>query len=298
LANEETIRSIALKERDNIKAGFVTQTELRAKYNISAHVATSIYHVAKLGNLDGEPVTERELGKANNNVVPDRLRVKGVGNVLAIGDTHIPFQHPDYLDFCLYVKNEYNCETVVHMGDEVDNHAISFHDSDPDGFSAGEEAEAAQQEMNAWYEAFPEATCIVGNHGALPFRKAFAKGIPKKYLKTYEEIWQAPPGWRWTHSAIIDGVLYEHGIGSSGKNAALNRAIDNRMSLVMGHAHSWGGVQYTANVDSMIFGMNVGCGIDVNAYAMAYGKPFTKKPTLGCGVVRDGGRVGIFVPML
>jgi len=296
--NEETIRTIALKERDNIKDGTVTQKELRDKYLISAHVATAIYHVAKLGRLDGEPVTERVIGKANSNVVPDRLRLEGVGNVLVIGDTHIPFQHPDYLDFCLYAKDEYDCKTVVHIGDEVDNHAISFHDADPDGLSAGAEAEAAQEELSAWYKAFPIVTCIVGNHGALPFRKAYAKGIPKKFMRTYEEIWKAPVGWKWTHSVIIDNVLYEHGTGSSGRNAAINRAIDNRMSVVIGHAHSCGGVQYTANVEDMIFGMNVGCGIDNESYAMAYGKPFTKKPTLGCGIVKEGGRHAIFVPMI
>ena len=36
---------------------------------------------------------------------------------------------------------------------------------------------------------------------------------------------------------------------------------------------------------------------DVDAYAFAYGKQFPKKPTLGCGVVLDGGRTAIFIPM-
>ena len=30
---------------------------------------------------------------------------------------------------------------------------------------------------------------------------------------------------------------------------------------------------------------------------MAYGRAFVRKPTLGCGVVLDGGRTGLFVPM-
>ena len=30
---------------------------------------------------------------------------------------------------------------------------------------------------------------------------------------------------------------------------------------------------------------------------MAYCKGFPKKPTLGCGIVLDGGRVALFVPM-
>lgn len=240
-------------------------------------------------------VATDDIGKGG--VIPERLRVSSAGNVLVIGDTHFPFHHKDYLDFCIRVAGEFDCKTVVHIGDEVDNHAISFHNSDPDGLSAGMEADAAQRELERWYEVFPSVTVIVGNHGALPYRQAFANGIPRRFIKTYEEIWRAPRGWKWVHSAVIDGVLYEHGIGSSGKNAALNRAIDNRMSTVIGHVHAWGGVQYTSNVDSTIFGLNVGCGIDVNSYAMAYGKPFTKKPTLGCGVVLHGGKTGIFVPM-
>jgi len=31
--------------------------------------------------------------------------------------------------------------------------------------------------------------------------------------------------------------------------------------------------------------------------AFAYGKHFPKKPTIGCGVVLDEGRTGIFIPM-
>jgi hypothetical protein len=46
----------------------------------------------------------------------------------------------------------------------------------------------------------------------------------------------------------------------------------------------------------MIFGLNVGCGIDIDSYAMEYGRPFSKRPTLGCGVV-IGGQAGLFVPM-
>ena len=41
----------------------------------------------------------------------------------------------------------------------------------------------------------------------------------------------------------IDGVLYEHGTGSTGANGARNRAIANRQSTVVGHSHSFGGVR-------------------------------------------------------
>ena len=42
--------------------------------------------------------------------------------------------------------------------------------------------------------------------------------------------------------------------------------------------------------------MQVGCGIDVKAAAMDYGKKFNQKPILGCGVVVDG-ELAVFEPM-
>ncbi len=57
-------------------------------------------------------------------------------NVLIIGDTHEPFCHPLYRNFCLEVANKFQCSEVVHIGDEVDNHAISYHESKPDGHGA------------------------------------------------------------------------------------------------------------------------------------------------------------------
>jgi len=132
--------------------------------------------------------------------------------------------------------------------------------------------------MNEWYKTFPDVDVMIGNHSALPHRKATSAGIPKRYLRTYEEIWSAPSGWRWHTEIEIDHVRYIHGVGSSGKNAALNRAIASRQSTVIGHVHSWGGVQYHASINDIIFGLNVGCGIDTAAYAFEYGRPFVNKP--------------------
>ena len=45
-----------------------------------------------------------------------------------------------------------------------------------------------------------------------------------------------------------------------------------------------------------VFGLNVGCGIDDEAYAFVYGKHSRNRVTLGCGVV-FGPEQAIFVPM-
>lgn len=234
------------------------------------------------------------LSEEENRLISDFRNAKNVG---IIGDTHEPFCIKGYREFTYEVFNRFGCSEIVHIGDEVDNHALSYHENSEGAYDAMREAELAQQEMDEWYKTYKNVKVCVGNHSALPFRKATTNGIPNRFLKTYEEIWNAPKGWKWELQWEIDGVLYEHGTGSSGVSGARNRAIANRQSTVIGHSHSFGGVSYMASRNDIIFGMNVGCGIDTSEYAFAYGKQFPKKPTIGCGVVLDKGRTAIFVPM-
>ena len=222
---------------------------------------------------------------------------RNANNVGIIGDTHEPFCHPEYRNFCYETFERFGVSEIVHIGDECDNAALSYHQSELEMPNAVNEAEQAQRAMEKWYATFPDVKVCVGNHSALPFRQATTAGIPKRYLKTYEEIWNAPDGWKWEMDWEIDNVLYTHGTGSSGISGARNRAIANRQSTVIGHSHSFGGVSYMASRNDIIFGLNVGCGIDVDHMAFAYGRNFPKKPTLGCGVVIDGGRTGLFIPM-
>ena len=58
---------------------------------------------------------------------------KKENRVLIIGDTHCPFDLDTYLDFLVDTYNAYNCNRVVHIGDEIDNHYSSYHETDADG---------------------------------------------------------------------------------------------------------------------------------------------------------------------
>ncbi len=86
------------------------------------------------------------------------------------------------LEHCKNIEREYRCDSVIHIGDLVDNHATSFHDHDPDGRSPGDECKLALKECEEWYRAFPNVKICIGNHDRLPFRKAFTAGLPKNCL--------------------------------------------------------------------------------------------------------------------
>ena len=176
-------------------------------------------------------------------------------NVLIIGDTHLHFEQTGYLDFCRKIQKENNCGTVVHIGDLVDNHAISYHESDPNLSSAKDEMDKVDIILKDWFKAFPKLYLTKGNHDNLVDRKGRTSGLPERCFKPFRDIWNLPKGWKDDFEFVIDNVLYKHGTGNSGKLAHLNLAIANRMSVVMGHCHSFAGIAYSASPRDCIFGM-------------------------------------------
>jgi len=206
----------------------------------------------------------------------------------------MPFEHEYYLEFCLDIQKKERCGTIVHIGDLVDNHSISYHEHSSELWSPAHEMEETDKVLKKWFKAFPEIKLTRGNHDSLVDRKGKTVGLPKRCFKPYREIWNLPDKWEDDFKFIIDNVIYEHGTNTSGKLAHLNKAINNRSSTVIGHGHSFAGIAFTASPKDCIFGMNVGCGIDAKSLAFAYGKDFPHKPIVSCGVVHNGEDPQIF----
>ncbi len=218
--------------------------------------------------------------RAFENLTKDESRV------LVIGDLHEPFCLDGYLQFCLDTYAKYNCNKVVFIGDVIDSHYSSFHETDPDGMGGGDELELAINKLSRWVDAFPVADITVGNHDRIISRKAFSGGIPKAWIKTFNEVLNAPK-WNFVDRVVIDGVQYIHGEGGT----AHNKCRADMMSTVQGHLHTQCYTQWFVGANFRVFGTQVGCGIDHDSYAMGYAKR-GKKPAIGCGVIL-GGQVAI-----
>lgn len=218
-------------------------------------------------------------------------------HILVIADTHIPFEHRDYLEFTKGVQKKFKCGTVVHIGDLVDNHAISYHDHDPNGWSPADEMAEVDKRLAQWFRAYPRLSLCLGNHDRLVDRKGKTVGLPRRCFRRFRDIWGLPSGWNEGFVFTIDGVVFQHGTGYSGQYSHITASYNNRQSTVIGHTHSSAGVEWSANEKQIIFGLNVGCGIDRKQYAFNYGRDFRRKPILGCGIVTDQGRYAQFIPM-
>lgn len=218
-------------------------------------------------------------------------------NTICIGDIHFPFEHKHYLDFIVEKQERVKCANVLFVGDIADNHAISYHEHDPNGHSPNDELKLVQKRLKPWIKAFPKAKIAIGNHDALPLRKGKTAGLSSMCFKSINEIYDLPYSWEFAFEFIHHGVRVFHGTGYAGKTPHIQAAYDSRRSAVIGHCHSVGGVEYIDTGRKGIFGMSTGCGIDKKSYAFAYGKDFRFKPILGCGVITDYGKYAQFFPM-
>ena len=220
--------------------------------------------------------------------------------ILVIPDTHIPYHEPDMIPFLKWVQQSRGCrKRVIHVGDLMDFHSMSFHTSEPDAPSPAEEYERALEVVAEFATSFPHGDLVLGNHDNIPSRKMMDSSLAPSMLKRNNELFGLPKGWD-VHPLYYVvpewNVLVEHGIGSNGKMGCLNTAIVKRCSYVQGHTHSNASVMYSSNYNSTIFGMNVGCLADDSSLAVRYAKYHVKKGVLGCGVIHSAEHAE-FVPI-
>ena len=219
-------------------------------------------------------------------VSPFKLKISAVvdnkgKNILVIGDLHEPFCLDGYLEFCKYQYEKFNCNEVIFIGDVIDNHYSSYHETDADGMGGGQELELAVSKIAKWNKVFPNATVLIGNHDRLIMRKAQSSAIPKAWIKDYKDV-LGVPNWNFVDRYVIGNIQFVHGEAGT----ARTKCRADMMSTVQGHLHTQAYTEWYVGANYKVFGSQVGCGIDHDSYAMGYAKR-GKKPALGCLVILD-----------
>jgi hypothetical protein len=216
--------------------------------------------------------------------------------ILVIGDIHAPYEHPDAAKFIDAVRKKEKPTRVILSGDELDNHSISYHEHDPDGDSPNKELEKAIEHLQPFYDMFPKADILESNHGSLVYRKGKTAGLPSKVFKSYNEILDAPKGWKWHYELIVPTVntnIYFH----HGKSSSVGKLSKNvGMSSIQGHFHTKFYIYYWASPYGLFFDANAGCLVDRKSLAHAYMRNNVEKQMLGCMVLHNG--IPQLIPML
>lgn len=222
--------------------------------------------------------------------------MKKSNSVLVISDMHHPYSHPDTLSFLKALKAKYKFDTVVCIGDEVDYHALSYHESDPELDNSSRELEKAIKALQPIYKLFPNVTVIESNHGSMVLRKAKTGGIPLKAIKSYNETLDAPKGWKWKFDTIIEtplGPVYF----CHGKSGAAGRlASQYGMSCVQGHFHEKSQITYISTPERLMFDAHTGCLADDKSLALGYNKVNPKRPIVSILLILNG--IPQIIPMV
>tara|TARA_A100001011_G_C14285815_1_gene833659 strand:- start:46 stop:756 length:711 start_codon:yes stop_codon:yes gene_type:complete len=207
---------------------------------------------------------------------------KKESRILVIGDLHCPFDLDEYFDFCKETYDKWNCNQTIFIGDVIDNHYSSYHETSSDGLGGADELELAVERLHRYYKEFPKADVILGNHDRMVMRKAQTSSIPSKWIKSYKEVLEVPT-WKFIERIEYDGVQYIHGEAGT----ARTKSKADMQSTVQGHLHTQAYSEFSVGRNFKIFGTQTGCGIDFESYAMAYAKA-GKKPAIGCAVILGG----------
>lgn len=206
--------------------------------------------------------------------------------ILLISDMHIPYHHPDLLAFLQHLKDKYKPTRVICLGDEVDKHAMSYHDSDPDLPGAGDELRKSLPIIAELFKMFPKMDIIESNHGSLVWRKAKTFGIPKHYIKSYNDVLGVDGGWKWSFDLTItlpngQKCYIHHGKSSD----VIKLSQQMGMCAVQGHYHESFKIDYWGNPTGLYWGMQCGCLIDDDALAFNYNNVNIKRPVIGTGLI-------------
>lgn len=212
---------------------------------------------------------------AYDNLTKDERRI------LIIGDLHCPFELEGYHQHCLDTYAKFNCNQVIFIGDCLDNHYSSYHETDANGMGGADELQTAINCLDKWNKSFPVADVIIGNHDRMIMRKAQTSDIPSEWIKSYNEVLGTK--WNWTERIVYDGVQFVHGEGGTARTKAKN----DMMSTIQGHIHTQAYCEWLVGRNFRVFAMQVGCGVDAKSYAAAYARHF-KRQAIGCAVVMGG----------
>ena len=120
-------------------------------------------------------------------------------------------------------------------------------------------------------------------------RQALKYGLPKSYLRDYNEFLDVGKGWKWVDDLTItlnDGFrcFFTHGMSAN----VLQVAQKMGMHTVQGHYHSKSSIQYFSNPDKLVCGAQTGCLTNQKSMAFNYAKNFKDRFVMSSIVIVDG----------
>jgi hypothetical protein len=164
-----------------------------------------------------------------------------------------------------------------------------MHDSDPDLPSAGDELRISKKYIWELKKIFPKMILLHSNHSSLIYRRALKHGMPKAYLRSYNEFLEVDSQWKWVDDLnlkLSDGseCYFTHGMASEG----LKLAMQYGKNVCQFHFHSKFQIQYFSNPDNLVWSLQCGCLTKQSNLNFLYSKNHRLRFVIGTGAIING----------
>ena len=207
--------------------------------------------------------------------------------ILVLGDMHLPWMDHQVLIESYKFSRSFKPDKIIQVGDLVDQKAWSQWPKDPEDPNPSEEWDMTEQQIHYVHKLFPEMTIIEGNHCKRIMKRAMEIGIPRKLIRTMEDMFPFPK-WEWymeSEPLVVDNIAFIHGDEMGGN--AWQKAQRMGMSVVQGHDHQ-AYLQYVNTFRHQIFGMSVGTMMDPKSIAAKYAAKNPMKCWMGWATIVNG----------
>ena len=131
--------------------------------------------------------------------------------ILAYSCPHAPYWHSKTAQFLKQVKQEIKPTIVVCLGDLADLHSFSRWPKNPNCMGPGDEVKAAKDCIRELASIFPRQLVCWSNHDKRIEKHAVTTGTPKELVKTWQEVFSPPAGWRFAWEWEVGPALAIHG---------------------------------------------------------------------------------------
>lgn len=217
--------------------------------------------------------------------------------ILVLPDIHAPWVDWTALKQVKKWHDTHKPDLVIQLGDLTDQKIWSRWQADTDDVSPCQEFLETEETLGKIHKWFPKMIILRGNHDERVKSRAIESGIPSRMFKDVDEVFNYK-GWTWwsrTERLRVNTpkgeVLFMHGDEMGGTPVQKSRLLG--VSVVTGHTHKVT-LGYTQTDKHHIFGMDMGCLMDINSKAARYAQSNPISASIGFGVIEKG--VPYFVP--
>lgn len=219
--------------------------------------------------------------------------------ILAFGDTHSPYHHPDTINFLQAVIGKYEPDRFVHMGDLTDSYCFNRYSMDVGNMeSYTEEFKGVRKFVKQLGNLIPDMLLCSSNHDDRLWNRAKVGGIPKEFIVPFLKVVGGDQfNWKLSHEHIlrVESDRNYWYFCHTRAGTTINMASSQGMSAVTGHNHNMFNIIRANTLSGVRYGVDTPSLLDNNRHAFAYNNMNIKRPNLGCVMIING--VPKMIPM-